>query len=227
VGGYNPYTEAELFKDIGVTYEPDLVVVQFCINDFDDPTKHFDLHSKQRLGLIPDAAYPNLAWRRAPLETPYLPARYCRASRVCSRVEDALQSAFGTRLASSEQIQRPGQDAQNIFWFWLDERYAEIDAASTAIGSDFAVLVVPYGAQLSDDSSAALQEILQLIAAQRAWLMIDPLPSFRKAYAGGVEVLMDEWHPTPGGHRILSQELLAVLTCRAPLPAPALRLCTE
>ena len=31
-GGYNPYTEAELFKDIGVSYEPDLVVVQFFVS---------------------------------------------------------------------------------------------------------------------------------------------------------------------------------------------------
>jgi lysophospholipase L1-like esterase len=210
-----------------VSYEPDLVVVQFCINDFDDPTKHFDLHSKQRLGLIPDAAYPDPAWRRAPLEAPYLPARYCRASRVCSRIEDALQSVFGTRLAPSEQIQRPGQDAQSLWWLWLDERYAEIEAASAAIRGSFGVLVVPYGSQLGSDSPAALQEILQLIAAQRGWLVIDPLPGFREAHAEGVEVLMDEWHPTPSGHRILSRELLAALTCRGPLPPSALRLCSE
>ncbi|MEE9608203.1 MAG: GDSL-type esterase/lipase family protein, partial [Myxococcota bacterium] len=48
-GGYNPYTEAALLRDVGVSYEPDLVLVQFAINDLNDPTLHFDAQSRLHL----------------------------------------------------------------------------------------------------------------------------------------------------------------------------------
>ena len=44
VGGYNPYNEVALFEGIGAAYQPDLVLVQFCINDLNDPRLHFDAH---------------------------------------------------------------------------------------------------------------------------------------------------------------------------------------
>ncbi len=42
VGGYNPWNEAQLLKGFGLGYQPDLVLAQFCINDLNDPTLHFD-----------------------------------------------------------------------------------------------------------------------------------------------------------------------------------------
>jgi hypothetical protein len=119
VGGYNPYTEVELFKDIGTRYEPDLVIVQFCINDLDDPTASYSVHSRQRLAMIPDAAYPDPSLRQSPLRVSYLPRRPCRASRVCSRIEDGLQRVLGDRFAPSDRFGKEGQDAVDIEWRWL------------------------------------------------------------------------------------------------------------
>jgi hypothetical protein len=62
---------------------------------------------------------------------------------------------------------------------------------------------------------------------RRGWLVIDPLPRFRKDSRLGAPVLMDRWHPTPKGHRILSRELLEALSCHGELPDPALQLCAE
>ena len=59
VNGYNPYTEAALLSDVGVSYEPDLVLVQFCINDLNDPTLHFDASTQLSLPELPEIAFPD------------------------------------------------------------------------------------------------------------------------------------------------------------------------
>ena len=70
VSGYNPYTEAELLHGVALGYQPDLVLVQFCINDLNDPTQHFDASTMLALGAIPDAAYPDPAARPPSLHPP-------------------------------------------------------------------------------------------------------------------------------------------------------------
>src|SRR5205823_3569057 len=80
--GYNPYTEAQLFADVGVGYRPDLVLVEFCINDLNDPTLHFDASTMASLGALPEAAFPDPGGRR-PAAGPA--ARLCRRLRTCPR----------------------------------------------------------------------------------------------------------------------------------------------
>jgi hypothetical protein len=63
-GGYNPYNELALLADVGASYQPDLVLVQFCINDLNDPTLHFDWQTRIHLATIPDAAFPDPSLRR-------------------------------------------------------------------------------------------------------------------------------------------------------------------
>src|SRR5262249_22975644 len=59
VDGYNAYAEAMQFADLGRAYQPDLVMIQFCINDLNDPTLHFDRRTRLHLGRLPGAAFPN------------------------------------------------------------------------------------------------------------------------------------------------------------------------
>jgi len=63
VSGYNPYVEAGLFTDVGTALGPDLVVLQFCVNDLNDPTLHFDASTIEQLPLLPDEAFPDPAAR--------------------------------------------------------------------------------------------------------------------------------------------------------------------
>ena len=65
VSGYNPYNQGELLRDLGLAYEPDLVLAQFCINDLNDPTLHFDTQTRLRLGSIPDPPFPDPPLRRS------------------------------------------------------------------------------------------------------------------------------------------------------------------
>ena len=192
VGGYNPYTEAELFRDVGPSYQPDLVIAQFCINDLGDPTAHFSSHSRKLLGTIPDAAYPEPSRRKSPLEDPYLSPDICRFSRVCGLVEERLRRFFGPRLVQPGSATRsPGVEdddgRETERWQWIERRYAELATASAGTGSAFAVLVVPYRDQLADGLETA-QTRLKEIGERRGWPMIDPLPEFRRAAADAVDL---------------------------------------
>ena len=51
VGGYNAYNELGLLESRVLDWRPDLVLVQFCINDLNDPTLHFDSQTRLALGL--------------------------------------------------------------------------------------------------------------------------------------------------------------------------------
>jgi lysophospholipase L1-like esterase len=105
VAGYNPYTEAQLFADVGVGYRPDLVLVEFCINDLNDPTLHFDASTMASLGALPEAAFPDPG-RRRPAPGPA--ARLCRRLRTCALLADRLApgpdaAALAAALATHDQ----------------------------------------------------------------------------------------------------------------------------
>ncbi len=230
VPGHNPYTELELLRDLGASYQPDLVVVQFCSNDLADPTSHFSLNTKRILGSIPDAAYPDPENREDPLQGSFLGAGWCRASRVCSRVEDALQRTFGpatrTGVEGADDLRPDVRRQWAVRWAWLEDLYAEIEAESAGMGAGFAVLVMPFRNQVEGEVSDFLQNRLHRMAAERGWHVIDPLDAFERAFEKSASPFMDAWHPTVAGHRLAARELVDELSCRAPLPASARALCT-
>ena len=109
VSGYNPYTESELLRGVGLDYAPDLVLVQFCVNDLNDPTLHFDASTMLALGAIPDAAFPDLAaWSARPVAASGgLAQRLCGASRLCTRVAAALAPASCVDHGKTTTARRP------------------------------------------------------------------------------------------------------------------------
>jgi hypothetical protein len=227
VSGYNPYTEARLLEDVGVTYEPDLVLVQFCINDLNDPTFHFDVQTRQRLGSIPDAAYPDPSKRRAPVQAPGWLFRSCRRLRTCTRLDELWLSWTlpepdeAARRAAAVPVE--GLDAPE--WIWLEARYGEMADAAARAGSRFAVLAFPYQAQLGRRGPEPVQTRLVKLGRRRGWLTVDPLAAFRRSATPGRPLFLDWWHPTPAGHRLAAAETLRALACGGLLPAPARRLC--
>jgi hypothetical protein len=57
VPGYSPYNERKLFESVGAAYQPDLVLVQFCLNDVADPLIHWKVLADEVR--IPEEAIPN------------------------------------------------------------------------------------------------------------------------------------------------------------------------
>ena len=223
VSGYNTYTEGALLEDVGLGYEPDLVLAQFCINDLNDPTLHFDRHTRLHMGAIPDAAYPDPSQRRVPDERPSPALLACRRSMLCSVLDD-LMLAWTT--PSPDDAARmaalvPQDGSAGPEWEWLEARYAEMAAAAERVGARFAVLAFPYRGQVKRSGSDPVQARLLALVARRGWIVLDPLRAFRAAARDGELLFLDLWHPTPAGHRLAARESLAQLACTDALPDAA------
>lgn len=223
VGGYNPYTELELLKDLGPSYEPDLVLVQFCINDFNDPTLHFDFHSRQRLGAIPDAAYPDPSARRDPASVAGLGEQLCDRLEVCSRLYEAwsARTVVTPDKAAKDATAKALLRSQGPEWDWLEARYRDMATASRGMGADFAVLVFPHPGQLTSDAEDPVQQSLSAIGERHGWPTVNLLPAFRRATRSRQMVFLDWWHPNPLGHRIAAREAIVQLACAGALPSAA------
>lgn len=227
VGGYNAWNEAELLKDVGLGFEPDLVLVQFCINDLNDPTVHFDAQTRLALSAIPDAAFPDPTRRPSPARAPSVWLRVCRASKLCAAAQD-LWLAYTAPQFDDERRRaavEPIEQADRPEWRWLEARYVEMADAAAAAGARFAVLAFPYHKQLRGSGPHPVQERLAELGRRHGWTVIDPLPAFRRASARGTRLFLDWWHPTPAGHRLAAEETLRVLACDGELGQAARGAC--
>jgi lysophospholipase L1-like esterase len=227
VGGYNAWNEAELLKDVGITYQPDLVLVQFCINDLNDPSLHFDAQMRLLLSTIPDAAFPNPNLRRGPRHSPSRVLAWCAASKFCALVRDrwlaAQESDFDD--AAKRAAFTPIESPDGPEWRWLESRYLEMASTAERAGARFAVLAFPYPGQLAGRGQDPVQARLLAIARRHGWTLVDPLPAFRAAQAAGTVLFFDWWHPTAAGQRIAAQETLRVLACSGELGEQARGAC--
>jgi hypothetical protein len=227
VGGYNAWTEAELLKDVGAGYQPDLVLVQFCINDLNDPTMHFDAQTRVAFSAVPDAAYPDPTRRRAAEYAPSPWLAPCARSRLCTLVRELWLASSDTRWddAAKQAAFAPVESVDAPEWRWLEQRYLEMAASAQAAGARFAVLALPYPAQLARSGGDPVQGRLLALGRRHGWTVVDPLPAFRAAQAAGVKMFLDWWHPTVEGHRLAAEEALRVLACAGDLGDAARRAC--
>jgi lysophospholipase L1-like esterase len=216
VCGYNPFTEAALFADVGVTYEPDLVLVQFCVNDLNDPTLHFDSSSFARLPAIPDEAFPDPS-RRGAIAPPSVAERLCRASRACTFVrERAFTRPPDARTIQATLVTR--DDPTDGELGWLRARYDDIARRTRAKGARFAVVVFPYATQIEGHAGARLDERLAALGRDAGWPTIDLLSAFRARARDAEPLFIDLWHPTAAGYRIAADAVLRALRCDGLLP---------
>jgi lysophospholipase L1-like esterase len=225
VSGYNPYTEAALLADVGMSYQPDLVLVGFCINDLNDPTLHFDAQTVLRLGTIPDAAFPNPE-RRRPLPPPAsLGERVCRWSRLCAMVADHYAPLPDALLLQAALV--PHDDPSDAELAWLRARYGEMAATAAAAHAGFVVVVFPYRNQVHGEAPTRVQERLRALGQEAGWTTIDLLPALRAAARSNPSLFVDIWHLDAVGHGIVADALLTQLRCDGLLPLPAGDNCGE
>jgi hypothetical protein len=228
VGGYNAWSERELLRDVGIGYQPDLVLVQFCINDLNDPTLHFDAQTRLALDAIPDAAFPDPARRRFSQHAPSAARVWCTRSKLCTFVRERWLASYGPDFddAARHAAGDPVEWASAPEWRWLEARYREMAAVATQAGAGFAVLAFPYRAQLEARVPHPVQQHLRALAEQNGWTLVDPLPAFRAEHAHGTALFLDWWHPTAAGHRIAAEETLRTLACAGALGEAGQSACT-
>ena len=197
VSGYNPYTEAALFADVGPIFTPDVLLVQFCINDLNDPTMHFDASTNAALGALPDAAFPDPRTRRpaAPFD--------CHGLRICELARDAVQPRAAPNDPAAIRVTvEPHDPPDDVEVAWLAAQYREIDRTAKRIGARVALVIFPYSTQIAGTAPSAVAARLEAVAADLGWPAIDPLPAYREAARQGTVLFSDLWHPTAAGFGI-------------------------
>jgi lysophospholipase L1-like esterase len=210
VSGYNPYTEAELFRDVGVRYQPDLVLVQFCINDLNDPTLHFDNSTVLALRAIPRDAFPDPT-RRLP------PPGWCRRFRVCAFFADSLAPPRpGGVAARRRAARRPATGGARVAPYALSRDRDGRGVSGRALRRRRRSL--PSAGRTRRDggdrgASGRARERRGLANRRSA-------PGLsRRPRPGDGPLFVDFYHPSPLGHRVAADALLSELGCRGLLPA--------
>ncbi|HXK22568.1 MAG TPA: SGNH/GDSL hydrolase family protein [Myxococcota bacterium] len=218
VGGYNAYNEAALYEGIAADYAPDLVLVQFCINDLNDPRLHFDAHTLRLLDL-PDAAFPDPAVRALPMPDKS-PLAFCAGRlRLCDLLQHALFEDRADRRAVARAV-APRASLRGAEREWLRARYGELAHAAAAHGAAFGVIVFPYPKQLQEPPRDQLPRDIAELGREDGWAAIDLTPAYRAAMSRGDDKLfLDLWHPTPLGHRVAAQALAEELPRLGLVPA--------
>jgi hypothetical protein len=199
------------------------VLVQFCINDLNDPTLHFDAQTALHFSTIPDAAFPDPSLRTPSSELLSAVLPVCRRLRLCSLVDDAMLARRPAPDDTSELRALIGRETiLPRTAAWLGEHYGELAKTAAGIGAGFAVVVFPDENQLEPAARAVVARQLVALGDKRGWLTIDLRPAFLAAAAASPEpLLLDPWHPSPTGHRVAADAILAGLRGALLLPAPA------
>jgi lysophospholipase L1-like esterase len=222
VNAYNAYNEAELFKELAREFEPDLVLVQFCVNDLNDPTLHFDSSTNRVLEAIPTLAFPNPDDRQHPPPSRSVLSRFCDRFALCRRLRSLFGNGVGAPAdpAAWKAAFVPHDGPENVIeWRWLRDRYREIARAVAPDGGRLVVLAFPYETQIGDETVLLAQPELARIGAEEDWETIDLLAAFRDAERQTSEPLyLDVWHPTAVGHRAAADMIARELACRGLVP---------
>ncbi|UCE85476.1 MAG: SGNH/GDSL hydrolase family protein [Deltaproteobacteria bacterium] len=222
VNAYNAYNEAALFEELAPAFEPDLVLVQFCVNDLNDPTLHFDSSTNRVLESIPSLAFPNPDARQPPLPPRASLSTVCDGLALCTRLRLLFGDAANAPAdaAAWKATFAPHDGPENVVeWRWLRDRYREIARAAAAEGGRLVVLAFPYQTQIRDETARLAQPELARIGAEEDWETIDLLAAFRDAARRTSEPLfLDVWHPTAAGHRAAADAIARELACRGLVP---------
>ena len=216
VGGYNPYNEVALFEGIAAAWQPDLVLVQFCINDLNDPRLHFDAHTLRLLEL-PDAAFPDPRMRTQPMPG-RSPLAFCAGRlRLCDLLQHALYENRADRRALARAVaeRRSLGEAERS---WLHAQYGKLQQWAGSHGARFGVVVFPYPKQLREPSRDGVAKGIVALGRDDGFAVIDLTPAFRSASQTRDALFLDLWHPSPAGHRIAAEALAAELPRQGLVP---------
>ncbi|MBD3234473.1 MAG: hypothetical protein GF315_12175 [candidate division Zixibacteria bacterium] len=200
IPGYNSKMQLAMLKEVGVKYDPDLVITAFCINDFHQQPK-----LRQEGG--------NYIWRTG--------GRGTKASRSIlneSCLFTTVRSFYSSLLADKLDYSR--MDYGNIVdaprWQRMLDVLTETDTYCEDYGCDYVVVIFPAGNQFGRFArGTAFQESLKSHFNSHDIAYIDLYDTFEQTGLGPKELFIwgvrDE-HPTIFGNRISAEMTLEYLS---------------
>jgi hypothetical protein len=126
--GYTAYNELQFYLTKGRAFEPDIVIVAFCMNDIVNPRLHWGVYTNNQLIDIPDRAIPNLEHDR----------------------NIAIPKAGGARPNKAETPEEEESllDRSSPEWQWLSSIYDELHDAVKADNAVLMIAVFPLAYQM-------------------------------------------------------------------------------
>jgi lysophospholipase L1-like esterase len=209
VPGYTTYQERRLLERDLMPLQPDLVIVQYCVND-----NHRFLHELSASGqwLITKDAEHALAE-----EGPW-PANFLPSSRLLGMIRLRL---IANRAKASGAF--PWDTRADVANAWRDETWPDLEDnlrimrdRVTSGGGRFAVLAIPFGPQLQQeflDRDTAYTLKPQRRLAEACARLETPLLDLYQAFVSRRDrrLFHDGIHLTPEGHEIVAAALVEFL----------------
>jgi lysophospholipase L1-like esterase len=232
--GYTAYNEERYYAARGRDFQPDVVVVAFCMNDVADPELHWS-GTRHEVGEIPAAAIPDPAYYAthvARILGPRLPL-IGRGSEILRRIAllrdprrapawaTHLSTRVGDRLwptyvtGEDDLDIRVLTDPESPQWRWLRGVYARLRQEVDGDGARLVILVVPLAFQLEDGYPFLPQREFARYCREARVECVDVLDAMRAHRAEGMfppaqDDWADVWHPTAAGHRVIAAALEGV-----------------
>lgn len=216
VTAYTAYNELQYYLNRGREFEPDIVIVAFCLNDVVNPRLHWE-YTRDRIVDIPDQAIPNreddrnrvLPRMRNPdyqgprnfRDRPTSALEYSELYRFLrgrgarlfrSRTEDFpdLARKIPTHVTAEDTLSiQVLLDEASPEWRWLTSIYDRLHDAVRADRARLVVALLPLAYQMDEGYPFLPQEKIAGYCRQRSIPCIDLLPALRRHPKGSVYML--------------------------------------
>jgi GDSL-like Lipase/Acylhydrolase family len=240
--GYTAYNELQYYRAKGRIFEPDLVLIAFCMNDVVDPELHWS-DTPREVPEVPLEAIPNREYHATHVRAllgPSLPF-IGRRSYLLRRLERLGDPRARPEWREGRFVTIAGRrwptyltqeddlgiqvltDYESPEWRWLRRIYARLDDAVTADGGRLVVLVMPLSYQLEDGYPFKPEREFARYCRETGVACVDALAPLREHRDEGVFPPAggdggDIWHLTTRGHEVIARTLERSLTAAGLVP---------
>lgn len=201
MGGLNTPQEVHLLEQEGLAYEPDLVVLNFVLNDCDfyssyQAAKRYNLKKDSRIGLLNLPVNPRVK-------------QVLKSSALIYFVKERLENTKG-RIFGEDKV-----DHFTRIWSKIENRlkvtsgFDKLKLLQDENNFDVLVIIWPLLTDYSSYRFKYIHEWVKKEAEKRAFSTIDLRPSFSKISYRDLQVTAeDNIHPNALGHKLAADVFL-------------------
>ena len=197
VPGYSTLQELRALKLYSRKYKPQMVILQFCLNDVVDRFRTIAAYGGDSVFLGVDTRAACRGFAKL--------AEYSRLVETIVRYKQR-QGRNWEEYQVKNIVKTPLSKEIKYAWKLVFKELLEMKKVSDKSGTDFLILVTPFKFQLNaDDSQLLPQKMLRAFAEQNDIDFIDLLPAFRKNK--DKKLFADADHFSVEGHKVAAAVL--------------------